>query len=95
MTDDVPDIVSYSEARARLADIMDKVTDDAAPVIITRQRRKSVVVLSKSDYDSLQETLYLLSSPRNAARLRQAIGDADAGRLLPPPRRRGGKARRA
>jgi antitoxin YefM len=88
MTDDLPDIVSYSEARARLADIMDKVTDDAAPIVVTRQRRESVVIMSKREYDALQETLHLLSSPKNASRLRRAVADAGAGRMLPPPPRR-------
>jgi len=86
--DEVPDIVSYSEARAKLADLMDRVVDGHAPVTITRQRRKAVVMLSKDDYDSLQATLYLLSSPRNAKRLREAVRDADAGRFVPPPARR-------
>lgn len=95
MNDELPDIVSYSEARARLADIMDKVTDDASPVVVTRQRRKPVVIMSKREYDSLQETLYLLSSPRNASVLRKAIADADAGRMMPPPSRRARKAARA
>ncbi len=95
MTDDVPDIVSYSEARARLAEIMDKVVDDAAPVVITRQRQRPVVMMSKREYDSLQATLHLLSSPTNAVRLRQAIADADAGRMMGPPPRRARKAARA
>ena len=47
-----------------------------------------MIMLSKEDFDSMRETIYLLSSPTNARRLLGAVADADAGRYVPPPRRR-------
>lgn len=40
----------------------------------------SLVIMSKEDYDSLRETLYLLSSPANAERLRRAVEDFENGK---------------
>jgi antitoxin YefM len=48
---------------------MDKVCDDHSPVIITRKNSRSVVMLSLEDYEALEETVYLLRSPKNARRL--------------------------
>ena len=74
-------IVTYSYARQNLAKLMDEVERDHAPVFISRQRRRGAAVLvSQGDWDSMQETLYLLKSPKNAARLRRAISDLSAGR---------------
>jgi len=52
---------------------MDQVCDDHDPVIITRNREQAVVMLSLADYESLQETAYLLKSPANARRLLESI----------------------
>lgn len=71
---------SYSEFRKNLAANLDKVNDDREPVIITRDRGKpSAVLMSLEAYESLDETTYLLSSPRNAARLRESIAELEAG----------------
>jgi len=75
------DTITYTDARQRLAETMNKVIDDHAPVIITRQKAEAVVMLSLSDYNGMQETMYLLSSPANAERLRLAIADAEAGKV--------------
>jgi len=61
--------VTYSRTRQHLAEIMDKVSDDRAPVLITRQNGQAVVMMSLADYNALEETAYLLRSPRNARRL--------------------------
>ena len=61
--------LTYSQARSELAKIMDKVCDDHSPIIITRKNRRSVVMISLEDYEALEETAYLLRSPRNATRL--------------------------
>ena len=50
---------------------------------MTRRAGRSVVVLSLADYESLEETLYLLSDPANAEHLRKSIADANAGKLFP------------
>ena len=54
---------------------MNQVCQDHDPVIITRQKHSSVVVMSLEDYNSLIETAYLLQSPKNAERLNQAVAD--------------------
>ena len=73
--------VSYSELRANLAHYLDKVCDDRAPLYVTRPKSRAVVMLSEEEYNSMVETMHLLSSPTNAERLRQSIADANAGRL--------------
>jgi antitoxin YefM len=73
--------VSYSELRANLAKHMDAVCDDRAPLFITRQNARSVVLLSEEDYEGLMETVHLLKSPANAARLLRSIDEANQGKL--------------
>ncbi len=71
---------SYSEFRENLAANLDRVNDDREPVIITRDRGKpSAVLMSLEAYASLDETAYLLSSPRNAERLLKSIAELEAG----------------
>lgn len=72
-------MLTYSETRANLKAVMDSVVDDHAPVIIARQKGGSVVMVSLEDWHSIDETMHLLSSPRNAARLDEAIRELDAG----------------
>ena len=59
---------------------MDKVCSGHSPVIITRNRDQSVVMLSLEDYEALEETAYLLRSPANARRLLEAIHALESGR---------------
>ncbi|MBL9155382.1 MAG: type II toxin-antitoxin system prevent-host-death family antitoxin [Verrucomicrobiales bacterium] len=72
--------ISYTAARENLASTMDRVCEDHAPVIITRNRDQSVVMLSLEDYESLEETAYLLRSPANAKRLLEAILALEEGK---------------
>ena len=72
--------VTYTAARESLAATMDEVCRDRAPIIITRNRDQSVVMLSLEDYESLEETAYLLRSPANARRLLQAIESLAKGK---------------
>jgi antitoxin YefM len=76
--------VSYSELRNNLAACMEKVCDDRAPLVVTRQNARSVVLTSEEDYDGLMKTVHLLKSPANAARLLRSIKDADRGKLKGP-----------
>ena len=69
------DTLTYSEARSKLANTMDKVCDDHSPIIITRKNSQSVVMMSLDDYQSLEETAYLLRSPKNARRLLESIAE--------------------
>jgi len=73
------DTINYSEARNNLAKTMDKVCDDHEPVVITRRNAGSVVLMSLEDYQALEETAYLLRSPKNARRLLEAVADLQAG----------------
>ena len=75
------DTVSYSELRQKLKARMDKVCADHAPLLVTRQNGEPVVMMSLAEYESMEETLHLLSDPANAERLLQSIADANAGRL--------------
>ena len=71
--------ISYSEARETLKAVIDKVIADRAPIAITRQRGEGAVLISESEWASIEETLYLLRSPKNAERLHDAIRGLDAG----------------
>jgi antitoxin YefM len=73
--------VSYSQLRNNLASYMDAVCDDHAPLLVTRQNARSVVLMSEDDYEGLMETVHLLKSPANAARLLRSIKEADQGKL--------------
>jgi antitoxin YefM len=73
--------VSYSELRNNLATYMDAVCDDRAPLLVTRQNARSVVLMSEEDYEGLMETVHLLKSPANAARLMRSIDEANRGKL--------------
>jgi antitoxin YefM len=72
--------VSYSEARENLKSMIDKVVADRAPLAITRQRGEGAVLISASEWASIEETLYLLRSPANAKRLLESIAELEAGR---------------
>lgn len=74
------DVVTYSDARANLKDVMDRVVEDKTEIVVTRQKAEAVVMVSLSEWNSISETLHLLSSPKNAERLRRAIRDMDAGK---------------
>ena len=71
--------VSYTAARGNLAQTMSRVCDNHDPVIITRKNYASVVMLSLEDYEAINETAYLLQSPKNAKRLMESIKELDLG----------------
>jgi antitoxin YefM len=73
--------VSYSEFRERLAAYMDQVWDSRAPLHVTRQAGRPVVVVSEEEFDGWMETLHLLRSPTNARRLLRSVASANAGKL--------------
>jgi antitoxin YefM len=73
------DVLNYSDTRARLKEVMDRVVQDHEPVVVARQRGESVVIVSLADWNAREETLHLLSSPANAQRLAESIAELDTG----------------
>lgn len=74
------DAITYTEAREKLAETIERVCEDHAAVIVTKRRDKAVVIISLEDYESLAETCYLLKSPRNARRLLESIRELEEGK---------------
>lgn len=76
------DAITYTAARANLSNTMDRVCNDHEALIITRSGAQSVVMLSLEDYKALEETAYLLRTPKNAKRLLSAVSQLNAGEGL-------------
>ena len=74
--------MSYTESRARYAEVLDAVVNDREEVVITRAGHEPAVIVSLDDYESLKETAYLLRSPANARRLLASIDELEAGKGL-------------
>ena len=72
--------ITYTAARENLASTINRVCEDNAPVVITRNRDQAVVMLSLSEYESLEETAHLLRSPENAKRLLRSIDQLERGK---------------
>lgn len=75
-------ILTFSEARASFKQALDTVCKDHEPTVITRQRGEHVVMISLDDYNSMQETLHLLGTSKNAERLRASVASFRAGKTL-------------
>jgi antitoxin YefM len=71
--------MSYTESRARYAEVLDSVVSDREEVVITRAGHEPAVIVSLDDYESLKETAYLLRSPANARRLLASIQELESG----------------
>jgi len=71
---------TYSEARHDLKNVMDEACNNHEPILITRRKGESVVLLSLEDYESIMESEYLLSNPANAARLLKSLEESRAGK---------------
>ncbi len=69
--------LTYSTARSNLAGVMEKVCEDHDPVIITKKGNVAVVMLSLEDYEAMEETNYLMRSPKNAKRLSESMKQLD------------------
>jgi antitoxin YefM len=72
--------LSYTESRARYAEVLDSVVNDREEVVITRAGHEPVVLVSLADFESLRETAYLMRSPANARRLLDAMERLEDGR---------------
>jgi antitoxin YefM len=71
--------MSYTESRARYAEVLDSVVNDREEVVITRAGHEPVVIVSLADFESLRETAYLMRSPTNARRLLDAMERLESG----------------
>jgi antitoxin YefM len=71
--------LSYTESRAKYAQVLDSVVNDHEEVVITRAGHEPVVIVSLADFESLRETAYLMRSPTNARRLLDAMERLEAG----------------
>lgn len=71
--------MSYTESRARYAEVLDAVVNDREEIVITRAGHDPAVIVSLDEYESLKESAYLLRSPQNARRLLAAIDELETG----------------
>lgn len=76
-------IVPFTEARARLSELLDEVEQVHEHVVVTRNGRPTAVILSADEYEALEETLEILSDEDTLEALREAEEDVRAGRVRP------------
>ena len=74
------EITTYSNFRRNLKSFLDMVLSTRSPLFVSRSKGEDVVVISKSDYESMQESLYLLGSSKNAERLFKGIEEFKKGK---------------
>jgi antitoxin YefM len=74
--------VRLTEFRQNIATHFDDVIASRAPLLVTRQGSEAVVVMAEGEYESLQETLHLLSTPANSERLRESLAQLRDGDLI-------------
>jgi len=75
-------VVSLSELRSNIAKHFDSVEADRDELIVTRQNREPMVVMSLADFESWKETMYLTANPANRDRLLRSIQSLDAGKAM-------------
>ncbi len=73
------EVLNYTEFRKNLTKSLNKVNDDAEIVVVSRSKGKNVVVMSLEEYNSLQETLHLMSTAANRKKLEIAMKNVEAG----------------
>lgn len=73
--------VSYTEARNRLASLIEAASRDREAITITRNGAATAVLLAPEEYAAMEETLHLLSTPANVERIRRGLADYAAGKL--------------
>ncbi|MGL5116650.1 MAG: type II toxin-antitoxin system Phd/YefM family antitoxin [Beijerinckiaceae bacterium] len=74
--------VNLTDFRANIAKHLDRLEEDRTHLIVTRQNHEAVVVLPLKDWEGMEETLYLLGNPANAAMLRRSIKQLDEGNRI-------------
>jgi antitoxin YefM len=75
-------VINFTEARKSLRSVLDRVVEDADCTVIARRDAEDAVVMSVNHYNALMETVHLLKSPANAARLAQSISEHQNGRTV-------------
>ena len=79
------EVLNYTEFRKNLAESLNKVNDDGEIVVVSRSKGKNVVVMSLEEYNSINETLHLISTPANKKRLDEAIEEMERGQFYKYP----------
>ena len=74
-------VVTFTELRDQLKQILDASADQHEPVIVKRPKKETMIILSLRDFESLKETAYLLSKEANAAHLRKSIRSLEKGNI--------------
>jgi len=74
------EVITYTAARQNLSKTMAKVCRNHAPMIVTRKSSESVVIMSLEEYEALEETAYLMRSPKNTRRLIESIAQLENGK---------------
>jgi len=74
--------ITITDFREKLKEYLDRVLDNQEAIVISRPKKNNVVVISLEEYESLRETSYLLSSPKNAARLHESLQQLQEGKVV-------------
>ena len=74
------DLISSTSLRENVAKVMDEVCDAGSYVVVTRQNARPVVIMSLAEFRSWEETIHLLRSPANAARLMESIAELETAK---------------
>ena len=74
--------ISYTSLRKNLSSILDEVERDHVTYQVTRKNHKNMIILTEEDYNSIQETLYLLSNQANANRIRESMNQAANSKFI-------------
>lgn len=73
------EVTSFTDFRQNMKAYFEKVFNMGVPLFISRPKGHDMVLLSKSEYNSMLETFHLLKSPKNAERLLNAVEQDKAG----------------
>ena len=74
--------INYTTFRKNVSATIDQVNRDHCQILVTRQKGNPAVVMSLEDFNSYEETAYLMRSPKNVERLTQAIEQLEAGEAV-------------
>lgn len=73
---------TITDFREKLKEYLDRVLDNQEALIVSRPKKKNVVVISLEEYEALRESAYLLSSPKNAARLYESLQQLEQNQVV-------------